>query len=122
LKRYSHIKDKSSHPLNSPRKSGQNDNESKEFLEELRELNEGVFKYQKIGDSVEICDRLLFITGLLENDGEIAELKRKKKYSKDKNNKSDSAEDMDKEIQRLKLEITPSLKPQISWNKIKMEK
>lgn len=83
------------------------DSTHKRRLEDVRELNEGLFKYHPFDECVEITDRLLFIGTYrpLDRDTFLEEMKRKIKRIGAK-----ADQEVDKEIKNLYMEITPDIK------------
>ena len=81
-------------------------NGQRSLLNGIRELNEGVFKYQEIQKYVELNDRLLFIGahGMCNKQMVMAErIKMINKKQKDS--------EVDEELKKLSLEITADLQP-----------
>jgi hypothetical protein len=109
---YSNLKDKIPFPLNQG--SLLVDEQAvrhKELVHGIRELNEGVFKYQQINNYIELKDRMIFIAAYREFS-KSACLEEKMKNKKDKKSNYDpKIEDrLNDDIKMLKLEITPDLR------------
>jgi hypothetical protein len=81
------------------------------FMNGIRELNEGIFKYQESNKQIELTDRLLFIGAYCHSSREkqmslsAQEFKMKSMYS------SKRDKQLNKDIQKLSMEITEDLKP-----------
>jgi hypothetical protein len=128
---YTNLKKKSIYPLNqnSMLVDERAIESRKELVHGLRELNEGVFKYQPIDNYVELCDRLLFIGAHHVTDRKF-ELARRLKSSKQAKkttlgNTFDTSYDikLDNEIRQLYMEITPDIRHHVnSIDKFKYSK
>jgi hypothetical protein len=111
---YKSLKDRALYPLNQDsllvdRRTVET---RKELIHGLRELNEGVFKYLPMDEYVELSDRILFIGAHHDADRKVKLAERIKLEKQKKRNytKQDDVE-IDREIRKLYLEITPDLRP-----------
>jgi hypothetical protein len=114
---YSNLKNKVPYPLNQGNMLVNEDSvQHKELLHGVRELNEGVFKYQQINNYIEVKDRLIFIAANREFskaaslEEEKLKMKRYKKSIYDKK----TEDKLNNDIKMLKMEITPDLRPIVS--------
>ena len=122
---YTGLKKEVPYPLNQNEMlvGGQVRRTKREMVHGLRELNEGVFKYQPLDNYVELSDRMLFIGAHHTTDRKVmlAERIMTGKQKKPHSKKADIQ--LDTEIRKLYLEITPELRTLVSSiDKIKYEK
>lgn len=90
------------------------------YVNEVRELNEGVFKYHQVTNYVEMADRLLFIGAHHEVDRQALLIERinyGKNVDEPCTDKGD--DDFDKHMKKLHLEITPDVKTLLNSMKVK---
>lgn len=82
-----------------------------ELVTGIRELNEGVFKYQSLDRYIELTDRMLFIGAHQQFDrpATLAERIKNRKKKTPYNSKFDY--DLDEQINKLHMEITPEIRP-----------
>lgn len=117
---YNHIKQKYPYPLNQ-NKLLVNESATKNdgLLHGIRQLNEGVFKYQDINNYVELNDRLMFIGAYHQYSREktLAERIKKQKEKTKYDPKIDT--ELNNEIKKLSMEITPDVSPVM--NQLKYE-
>ena len=96
-----------------------------ELIHGLRQLNEGIFKYQPEDNYVELIDRMLFIGTYHTFDRKIALAERIKSNKLKKHESHDPKSDikLDNEIRTLYMEITPEIRPILnSLNKFNKKK
>ncbi len=112
---YSNLRDKSVYPLNQRTLISDEHVENDGLIGGIRELNEGLFKYQDNGTNLELSDRMLFIGATLlkqhvhsENMLEIVESKKKEMRCYDAKREME----INEEIRGIRQEITPSYKSQ----------
>jgi hypothetical protein len=110
---YRNIKDQALYPLNqdSLLVSRKTIESRKELIHGLRELNETVFKYQPIDNYLELIDRMLFVVAHHTTDRSVKLAERIKSNKEKKEYKRKDDIDVDKEIRKLYLEITPEIRP-----------
>ena len=84
--------------------------EGEEILHGIRQLNEGVFKYQQINNYVELNDRLMFIGAYhaISRERTLAERIKTQKQKKPYDKKLDM--ELADQIKKLHMEITPDIR------------
>jgi len=103
---YSKLKEKSIYPLNE-RSIVSNVCESSHLANGIRELNEGLFKYQEDGSHLEISDRVLFIGGTsIKNQLTVDDLTRYKQKPPCRYDPKEEVE-INEKIMNIRVEITP---------------
>lgn len=101
---YSSLKEKSIYPLN---EKSVVSNEYFDLLNGIRELNEGLFKYQENGTHLEISDRMLFIGATsIKNQVIIDEFVKFKSQQPNRNNLKTEIE-INEKIRDIRMEIKP---------------
>lgn len=107
---YSNLKDKSIYPLNHGSIVSQEFLEDSGLLNGIRELDEGIFKYQENGNDIEISDRMLFIGGTLLKPIQppVSDQARAKRQKQGYNSQMDF--DLNNEIKDILYEIAPQCK------------
>ena len=111
---YKQLVENTTYPLNLPSvvdKSTRVKNSAKcqLRLEDIRELNEGVLKYQPFDESVEITDRMLFLGAHRPIDRENVLIERIRQSSRRGGEYVDDRE-AEKMFRTLHLEITPDIR------------
>lgn len=101
---YSNLREKSIYPLN---EKSVISNEYIDLLNGIRELNEGLFKYQENGSDLEISDRMLFIGATsIKNQVIIDEFVKVESQQPNKSNLKTEIE-INEKIRDIRMEIKP---------------